>query len=139
MYCLGVQFGCARAPFHAAFVAVGAMLLLSALASDARATCGDYLQMPDGHAAADQAANPEEVPNSNDAPCDCRGPECHRAPLAPPQPKAPLRSYSQQDGNLLLLADRSLTLQRTWTRHRLDARPNRGYPLLLNRPPDVLA
>jgi hypothetical protein len=138
MFCLGVQFAgaCARAPFRAALVTLGAGLLVAALATDARATCGDYLQMPGEHVQTDPAADHEPT---DDTPCGCRGAECHRGPLAPPQPKAPLRSYSQQDGNLLLLADSTLTLQRTWTRHRHDARPNRGYPLLLNRPPDALA
>jgi hypothetical protein len=136
MYCLGVQFawGCARA----ALVGFGAMVLLFALSNDAWATCGDYLQMPSEHGQADDAASHNEAPNPTGIPCGCRGAQCHRAPLAPLAPKAPLRTTSQQDCNLLNLADRSLTLQRTWTRHRQDARPNRGYPLLLNRPPDAL-
>jgi hypothetical protein len=113
-------------------------LLFLVAAHRAEATCGDYLQVPGEHSPADHGAKPNDDPAPDRIPCGCRGEACHGAPLSPP-PQSPPRSHWQQDGNLLDLADRSLSLQRTWTRHSSAARPNRGYPLLLNRPPDALA
>jgi hypothetical protein len=119
--------------------ALAAALLVALCASRAQATCGDYLQMDDDHAQTDQATSQHDQAPPADSPCGCQGLECGGSPLAPLAPKAPVRTTSQQDGNLLHIAYSSLTLHVSWTRTGADARPNRGYPLRLNRPPNALA
>ena len=138
MFRLGVHFAGMLFRMRAsAICALCVALLLAACAGRAQATCGDYLQMDDNHAQADHAPNPRDDAPPVNAPCGCRGMECGGAPIAPIAPKAPLRTHSQQDGSLLHIADRSLTLHASWTRTVSDARPNRGYPLRLNRPPSA--
>ena len=113
-----------------------ATLVSLTFVSRAAATCGDYLQMND-HGQAPQT-NQANMPVPAEMPCPCRGEECRGAPLAPPAPQAPQRTGSQQDGNLPTLDDQSLALRESGARHFLSARPDRGYPLVLNRPPDEL-
>jgi hypothetical protein len=131
---LGVQLS---VPRHALLLALSAALVSLACANRAQATCGDYLQMAADHSEAGHVPSDDHGSKPADAPCGCRGAQCGGTPLAPPAPKAPLRGYSQQDGNLLSIADRSLTLYGSWARFYFAARPNSGYPLLLNRPPDA--
>jgi hypothetical protein len=108
------------------------------LVSGARATCGDYLQMAGDHVSSEHAPSRSGESQPANIPCGCRGAACGSTPFAPPAPKAPSASHSQQDVNLLEFADGSLAQHPSWTRLDFSARPCSGYPLLLNRPPSAL-
>jgi hypothetical protein len=135
MFRMGVQFtGFVRASAKLALVTTAFVVSGLTYANRAQATCGDYLQM-DEHSRADHAQHPTDTPP--DAPCGCAGMECRGAPVAPMAPKSPLRTHWQQDVNLPGFGDRSLSLHHSGTRPDYSGRPQRGFPLLLNRPPDA--
>jgi hypothetical protein len=135
---LGKSLARRSCAFARLIAAPTALLLGSLCANRAAATCGDYLQMDDDHQyATSDSASSENAPA--EAPCGCKGVDCRRAPVAPPAPRSLLRFHSAQDGCLLARTDQLLLLYASRTRFDSSERPSRGFPLLLNRPPNALA
>jgi hypothetical protein len=81
----------------------------------------------------------KQSPSPTDVPCGCRGPECHRAPLAPApaNPPVPVRSHSQQDLVALVDAGGFAGLSNAHLVSQISAQPRSGFPLLLDRPPNL--
>ena len=91
---------------HRVYGIVGSIALLAAgmfMASDARASCGDYLVLRDSDLA---AADASMMPSGHDAdshhrPRPCNGPECSRRPVVPSAPVV-LVSVERDHGWLLV-------------------------------------
>jgi hypothetical protein len=115
-----------------------AVLGLVAERSVDAASCGHYVKrLGPGFIPGKAVTSYPLNAGSAETPWPCRGPECHRSPQLPTPlaPNAPVRISAPQD--LLAIADRTLVLSRphAWLSGEFSARPLRGYPSRLDRPP----
>lgn len=104
---------------------VTAMLLAAIVAapSDAEATCGDYLWMPE-HALGQAHDRADVTPESDDQPLPCRGPECSRAPQAPLAPvPPPVTLDTHEQGVLAAIQQASGRNDLTWAVRDTAPRP----------------
>jgi hypothetical protein len=135
MVSLGAHFASLQRARLGLALSAAALVVSLVCAGHAQATCGDYLQMDDDHQEMG-AVDSSTGTMPSDAPCGCTGAECRRAPAAPLAPRSPARWHSPQDCSLSAHADCTLSLPSSRTHARAAERPLRGFPLLLNRPPD---
>ena len=102
------------------------LAVLLAVPREARATCGDYLWMPEhggGQAHARAAAGDGQTSRSGERPLPCRGPECSRAPQAPLAPVPAPVTVDTHDQGLLAAMPLVGHDERAWAVRDANARP----------------
>ena len=135
---------------NAALLLLGCVLLQSAWAMRAVASCGDWLAHPDGsHSSAQRSMSDDQrnadsaasvggtfASNKDSIPLPCDGPSCRRAPSRP-VPVIPPSNVSATDKLLLAGHDvvREPLSRWTFTTGDSSAHAIRGFPVGIEHPP----
>lgn len=97
---------------------------LLAVPTEAEATCGDYLWMPEHTARQAHAAEDGWIPASGQRPLPCNGPECSRAPQAPLAPVPPPLTVDTHEQGVLATLERATGRDElAWAAHEAAPRP----------------
>ena len=125
------------------FSTIVAICLIAA--SQARATCGDWLAHPDdskasaadgNRAGAGEGAIESTAPAPQ--PCPCRGPSCGEQPDAPAAPVPPhVQTVADQLANLARSTSDDVAEGESALRWRENASPTAGYLRRIEHPPRV--
>lgn len=115
---------------------VAALLIWLVAASDARGSCGDYLE----HGPQSRITSPVAVefgaqPSQPEREVPCRGPHCRSERETPPAPPAPVQHDQSREQAVSADAARPLEGRSNFRAPEERERNSAGYPQSIERPP----